>query len=161
MRSCDLCNEPATHNCLMVKSDGESRQYYCYVHAVEANLFETPLDLLGSVATRSGYPIHAVIFVLEALVRGKLIEDSDPDHDSAVISSSLTAQDICFAVLHSAAERFGDDARFILERWCITRCCDIGNILVSLIESGILKVSQNALPEGLHNLLTAGVNPLF
>ena len=161
MRDCHLCNEPATHDCLTVKADGESRQYYCYVHAVEANLFETPVDLLESVATQSGYPIHAVIFVLEALVRGKLVEDSDPDHDSAVISSALTAQDIYFAVLHSAAERFGDDARSILERWRITRGCDIGNILVSLIDSGVLRVSQNALPEGLCNLLTAGVNPLF
>src|ERR1044072_4991454 len=119
MRPCDLCEKPATHDCLLVDRAGEARHFYCYVHAAEADLFETPREVLESIAKQSGYPVNGMIFVIEALVRGKLIEDSGPGGSTATILPSLNPESACYAVYRSAVGRFKTEARVILEHWNI------------------------------------------
>jgi hypothetical protein len=74
MNLCDVCHGPATYSSLVAEPfETGVHRFLCYVHAAEAHLLDVPVPTLAVIAEHAGYPLNAVIFVLEALVRAGLV----------------------------------------------------------------------------------------
>ncbi len=54
----------------------------------------------------------------------------------------LSGRELCLGCLDLAIERYGVLARMVLEHWGVTRTADIGDIVFTLVDLGLLLTQQ-------------------
>lgn len=132
MRTCDQCDEPAVKVAIL-RGAGRDKSYLCYAHAVERGLIDLPMESLEAVSEDSGYPLHAVVFVAEAIVRAERVS---------------SANEVCTAVVRSAKERFGTASSGVLTRWGIVSRENIGDVYLALQSDGVIPGAKEIPAEG-------------
>jgi hypothetical protein len=155
MQLCEICKEPAAHS-LTLGRDGQTvTSWYCYVHAAEPGLLEIPLDLLQRAAAETGYPVNALIFVLESLIRAGCMTERETAEEMAwAIDPTRTPLDVCVCLSRAAVERFRQQAGLALSYWKLRRGSDLGVVLSWLARSGALTISEDAKERLLAGLST-------
>jgi hypothetical protein len=152
MQLCEICKEPAARRVTSCRDGQNVTKSYCYVHAAEAGLLEVPLDLLQRATAETDYPVNAMIFVLESLIRdGFIAEAETADELPWKVEVTKTPLEICVSLSQAAAERFQQQAGLALSYWKLRRGSDIGAVLSWLVRSGTLAIAG----EGYETLLEA------
>ena len=137
MRKCDECDEPAIKSTLFVANDGSVEKHHCYIHAIQENLIEAPLNEFVSMADAINRSPNAIAFIYEAIHRADEIK---------------TAQDICLAVRDSAEYRFGSLCHGVLHRWTINTAEDIGMVTINLMKAGAIPLVESVSLEDFRSL---------
>ncbi len=97
---------------------------------------------LTQVAKRSGFPLHAFIFVQRGLdftvrrLHGELPDDRVLDPSDT--SRHVTGEQLCYGLRDFAREEYGLLARTVLRRWGIRTCEDFGKIVFAMVEAGLM-----------------------
>jgi uncharacterized repeat protein (TIGR04138 family) len=120
MHRCRSCSEPATLLCHLSRPGSTAEDYYCYIHAVEAQLIEIQIEELRPLAIQSGYSVNAVIFVIEAINATERL---------------INARDVCFSILKAARKQFGASSSEVFRFWNIKDISDIGKIVAALVKT--------------------------
>jgi uncharacterized repeat protein (TIGR04138 family) len=122
--------------------------HLCYQHAAEEDLLDAPLDEIRAISEVVGYPVNAIIFIFEAVVRAEHLSD---------------VSDISWAVIGSAKERFDRSARYVLRNWGITNRVDIGKIFLSVVNARLLPAAPSIVLEDFDVPFTLGdvLDPAF
>jgi uncharacterized repeat protein (TIGR04138 family) len=137
---CDQCGDAAVKS-FTIGTDHQQQTQLCYEHATEAALFSMPLDKLKTISRTTGYPVNAIAFVLESLVRAPRIDTGD---------------EVCTAIIHSARSRFGVSARLVLANWRITTRRDIGTIAFALSSAEVFRWEANISMRDFERAFTLG-----
>ena len=101
------------------------------------------------IAQASGYPIDAVLFVKDVLAQTPARPRSDGRQHA-------TAQDVCHAFLAYAEAYFNDssEAADLLTQWKLHRSEDVGRIVWSMVDAGVVQASPDDAPEDFNGLFT-------
>jgi uncharacterized repeat protein (TIGR04138 family) len=96
-------------------------------------------DVLARIRERSGpYDARAYLFVLAAL-----------EHLQRRLEQRrhVSGEELAVACRDFALEQYGLFARTVLEHWGLVHTGDIGRIVFTLIDVGLLKAQENDRPE--------------
>jgi uncharacterized repeat protein (TIGR04138 family) len=99
-------------------------------------------DVLARIRDRNGrYDERAYLFVLAAL-----------EHLQAGLPERrhVNGEELAHACREFAIEQYGLLSRTVLEYWGLRETRDIGNIVFTLIEAGLLKAQESDRPEDFH-----------
>ena len=160
MTLCDICKEPAVRRVTTGRDGQTVIACYCYVHAAESGVLEVPLDLINRAAAETGYPMNALIFVLESLIRAGCITEAEKKDEVVWTVETRTPLEACVAVSRGAVEQFQQQAGLALNRWKLTRVKDLGFVLSWLVRSGALTTSGDGT-EAVLGVLSTMEEPLL
>ncbi len=97
-------------------------------------------DLLA-IARNTRYPLNAYLFVERGLEFTARRIHGDPEPNAEPSTRHVTGRDLCYGVRDYAVEQYGLLARTVLRRWHICACEDIGRIVYTMVEAGLMKTT--------------------
>jgi uncharacterized repeat protein (TIGR04138 family) len=96
-------------------------------------------DLQGVLARDARYPIHAYIFIFDAIKHTKERQDLGRERGQvkrSAASNHVTGRQLCEGACALAIAQYGLMARTVLRHWGIRTTSDLGEIVYNLIDSG-------------------------
>jgi hypothetical protein len=161
MQLCDICKEPSARRVTSGRDGQTVTKSYYHVHAAEAGVLELPPDRLQRAAVETDYPVNAMIFVVESLIRdGFITEAETADEVARTVEVTKTPLEICVSLSQAAVERFQQQAGLALSYWKLRRGSDIGAVLSWLVRSGTWAIAGGGF-ETLPEALSAMEGPLI
>jgi uncharacterized repeat protein (TIGR04138 family) len=158
---CEKCKRrEATVFLTQIIGDKSTKTDLCVECAREAGLDEEmtsgwaistvdPRDQLkAALGVNLRYPIEAYEFVCEAMIywRGRL-----PDIPGLVITRHVSGRELLLIVRHVARQKFGKEAKAVLNGWKIYRTEDFGEIVFEMVEAGVLTKTPEDSREDFQN----------
>jgi len=101
------------------------------------------------VAEATGCTVDGVLFVIDATAAARSLA-----HAGA--GTHITASQVCGGILAHAARYFNDkaEAKELLSEWGIHRSEDVGRIIFSMVEKGLIKAGDSDSIEQFNGLFT-------
>lgn len=85
-----------------------------------------------------GYPREAFLFVQEGL-RRTVERLAEARNEPEAAERHVSGQELCIGLRDHAIDQYGLLARAVLDHWCIRRTEDFGRIVFILVESGLMR----------------------